>query len=251
MIRILTLNTWKCDGSYDQRILAINQQLSELKPDILALQECFVSGSAQANTARAIASHLHMDYTWAPARYKPRLFNGKWVDSYSGLAILTSHQVIKHECIQLPNSIQDGERIAQITTILCNRIPIAIINVHLTHLKDAHDLRVQQLQTLMAHLNEHYNASYYFICGDFNCEPETPPIEFFEHTFQAKHSYHLLTPPSTPQPTIHNKCIDFIYTIPNHDLPYPTCLQSQIVLHKAINNIFPSDHAGVMALFTF
>jgi endonuclease/exonuclease/phosphatase family metal-dependent hydrolase len=59
-IKIITINTWKCDGEYRERMRSLAEGLRLLKPDIIACQECFVS--EEADTLKFLAAELHMNY---------------------------------------------------------------------------------------------------------------------------------------------------------------------------------------------
>jgi len=249
MIRIISLNTWKCDGNYLQRIEAIKLQLAQLAPDIVALQECFAAREVNVHTARTLSTHLNMPYQWAPARFKARNFNDNMIDSHSGLAILSRFPVQDHQIISLPSAAADGERIAQIVRLEINHNTILIANLHLTHLKGAQSLRKEQLNSLMEWISEDPSTSYIFLCGDFNAEVDTVPLQFLENSFQARHSFYLYQKTQYPPATIHDKCIDFIYVIPEKNQIYPTCNDSSIVLNEPYQGVYPSDHAGVMATF--
>ncbi len=248
-IRIISFNTWKCDGNYLQRIEAMKQQLVLLAPDIIALQECFAAEEINIHTASTLSAHLNMPYKWAPARFKARNFYEKMIDSYSGLAILSRFPFQDHQVINLPSATADGERIAQIVRLEINHRIILIANLHLTHLKGAQSLRKEQLNSLMKNISEGLSTSYTFLCGDFNTEVDTAPLQFLENSFQASHSFYLFQKLQHPPATIHDMCIDFIYTLPDKNGIHPTCLESAIVLHESHEGVYPSDHKGVMATF--
>src|ERR1700753_484135 len=99
-IKIVTINTWKCDGEYRKRIQVMVKQLADLKPDIIACQECFVSETA--DTLHYLSDCLKMNYCYLPGRRKMRLFEGKETDSESGLGVLSLYPLIETGQFNLP-----------------------------------------------------------------------------------------------------------------------------------------------------
>lgn len=89
-LRVVTLNTWKCEGVYALRMQAMVEQLQPLNADVLVLQESFASADGMISTARTLAEALHLEYAWIPERPKSRLCDGHWMESYSGLAVQRS-----------------------------------------------------------------------------------------------------------------------------------------------------------------
>ena len=88
-LKLVTFNTWKCDGEYALRLEAMGQQMQALEADVFALQECFSTLDGGTDTARSLARSLGMHLHTAPARRKRRQFRGEWVDSFSSLAVLS------------------------------------------------------------------------------------------------------------------------------------------------------------------
>lgn len=176
-LRILTLNTWKCDGAYRQRLNVMAQGLSELKPDVVLLQEVFATGNGQADTAAHLAQTLSMVATCAPARHKYRWFEGSRCSSRSGLAVLTREPVAEHHVVPLPSDGADGERIAQLVRVVHQGDSFWVANLHLTHLPTASDWRTRQLHTCMTALKRHAGMGRAVIGGDFNAGPGSPEFD--------------------------------------------------------------------------
>ncbi|MGD9893835.1 MAG: hypothetical protein AB7U18_21335, partial [Dehalococcoidia bacterium] len=57
-IRIVTINTGKCDGLYRVRIRWLARELARLEPDIIALQEAFITEDGSAHTPSELAARL-------------------------------------------------------------------------------------------------------------------------------------------------------------------------------------------------
>lgn len=170
MLRVVTLNTWKCDGDYAARLAAMQRGLAALAPDVICLQECFAAqgspgAEATADTARTLSQALGMHCVQVAAREKTRCFLGAPVASTSGLAILARVPTESPETLTLPSDPADGERIAQAVTLAWGAGRLAVVNLHLTHLRnDA--LRAAQLSAVLARWSP--DTRPLIIAGDFN-----------------------------------------------------------------------------------
>lgn len=177
--RIVTINTWKCDGDYHQRLQAMGQQLAALDADAIALQESFATVDGRIDTARQLAQRLGMRWHSQASRRKWRTLDGQAVDSHSSLALLTRHPINFGTTIPLPSSDADGARTAQICSLDVRGHAVLLINVHLTHLGDGAPLRARQLRTVLDHpvLVPPHDAVW--ICGDFNAALDSDELAPF------------------------------------------------------------------------
>jgi endonuclease/exonuclease/phosphatase family metal-dependent hydrolase len=116
-LKVVTFNTWKCDGEYALRMEAMCEQMRTLETDVFALQECFATLDGSTDTARFLARSLGMHLHTAPARRKQRWFQGEWVDSFSSLAVLSRGPVRSGEAMGLPSTLNDGGRVAQFCSL--------------------------------------------------------------------------------------------------------------------------------------
>lgn len=177
-MRILTLNTWKCDGDYRQRMAAMASGLASLSADVILLQEAFFCDVPPADTAGQLAQALSMEATRAPARHKSRAFEGHTAMSSSGLAVLSRQAVVARHVIPLPTDSSDGERIALLVCLAHQGKRIWFANVHLSHLQGASTLRIGQLSHCIAALNQLAPHELQLLGGDFNCSPDGHEFEF-------------------------------------------------------------------------
>lgn len=245
---LLTINTWKCDGNYRQRMVLLRTQLGDLKPDVIACQEVF--SADEADTGRELARSLGMFYSYAPARKKPRLFEGNLTDSESGLGVLSRYPILQTDTLPLPPHPDDTDRLAQLCWLRVNGTPVLVVNTHLTHLRGQSELRQQQLATLLAHPALTDPGGTVFLCGDFNAEAQSPEIQFLPNhpTVSVQNTYALGngTPPGYTMPDRTGKgrsrCIDFIFS-----LSPVTITEARVVLDLAdADGNYPSDHCGVL-----
>lgn len=180
---LATLNTWKCEGAYRQRLAMTAKELNGLRPNVVALQECFQADGANADTANWLATHCGLHAAQVQARPKHRLFEGSLVPSSSGMAMLSRQPWIAHQALPLPSSAADGGRVAQIVTLQAAQHTLRVANLHLSHLPGAEgaELRALQLNAVLKHLQSLGPTGATLLCGDFNGELSSPGIaEFME-----------------------------------------------------------------------
>jgi endonuclease/exonuclease/phosphatase family metal-dependent hydrolase len=252
-IKIITINTWKCDGDYRRRITIMAEQLKLLKPDIVACQECFVSEEAKVNTLQFLAEELEMNYLFANGRSKKRLFEGKWVDSLSGLGILSIYPLLRVDTFDLPVIPEDNDRKAQqVEVCLTDGGKLLMTNVHLTHLSNAIELRKAQANFVADKTKALDNYHYKIACGDFNATPDSVEIDSFKMECTAIDCYTAGNGPE-PRNTLVEAlkkqkpiCVDHIFALPVEDI-YPNFINSAVVLNEpdTSTGIYASDHFGI------
>jgi len=251
-IKIVTINTWKCDGEYRKRMTVLAKQLAALKPHIIACQECFVN--REVNTLNFLAKSLNMYSCYLPGRRKDRYFEGKMTDSESGLGVLSVYPVAQTGFIILPAVPEDNDRKAQQVEIsLPSETKIALTNVHLTHLSEP-GLRHAQAESLATVVSADKSSPYHLICGDFNALINSPELETFRELSGAidcyeegkgvKPRYSLLDPFKQDRKI----CVDHILSMPLQGKDsYPEFINSGIVLDKEdpATKLYGSDHFGI------
>ena len=176
-LRLLTFNTWKCDGEYELRLQAMVRQLSRVDADVIALQEVFATADGRVHTGRHLAQALGMALIDAPARAKPRWHEGRWQRSFSGLALLTRWPVQQSSVLPLPSVPEDGERIALSCDIQVSGHSLRVVNTHLTHLANACGLRQQQWQAVLDCADTAPADCSVLVCGDLNAPLSDPALQ--------------------------------------------------------------------------
>jgi len=250
-IRIISLNTWKCDGDYPHRIKWMAQELQSLNPGIIGLQECFASEEGKVNTLEFLSQELGMNFHFLPGRKKMRLFNDKWVESDSGLGILTTFPILESREWELPPHPEDPDRkVLDLEISIPNSLNIRILNTHLTHLSKPSLFKKSQFDYLGKILSA-YPENPSLILGDFNTEITSIDFHEFLHKNQLRD-----TDPSDiglesrntlleAQLQGKNIAVDYILS---KGFPPGSFRNSCIVLNKAdpMFKVYPSDHFGVM-----
>lgn len=239
-ITFATINTWKCDGDYDKRLELLHNQLNKHPIDVLCCQEVFSLEDYTVSTKSYLEKNLSLQSFSFPTRKKQRLFKNHNVSSFSGLCVFTNMTVIKEKQLYLSTHINDGERTAQLISIVKDKKKIAVINTHLTHLKNESELRSVQINEILQHVDFKY-YDVVFICGDLNDTPSSKVIK----TITEKH---LFKPALKKYPPTRNyRCIDYIFYKSNVEIDVR---ETKIILNEpSEEDIFPSDHFGVLATF--
>ena len=250
----MTINTWKCDGDYHKRMQILASQLQALNPAIVACQECFYSDETGTDTLKFLAKKLSMNYAFVAARFKKRHFEANWIDSFSGLGILSAYPLTAVNQFNLPEVPGDEDRkVQQAEIALPAGTRILITNVHLTHVNNV-PARKAQAEALANIATANKAFSYSLICGDFNAVPGSVEISAFMNRSGAIDCYTAGdgTEPrySLAEAFAENKkvCVDHIFAL--HMAvgnSYPRFVNSEIVLNVAdkVSGLYPSDHFGI------
>lgn len=238
---LVSINTWKCDGNYSERIPLLAKDLNKLSPNIVLGQEVFHCVDNTISTKNYFEEILNTTSYFFASRKKNRFLNKVRLQSYSGLCLFTSLEVIFYQELYLPTNKLDGERTAQLAVINYKNYKVAIVNTHLTHLKGETSLRIKQLKYILDNINiNDYDA--FFLCGDFNDIPTSQTIEFlmnvpnqFNNTFATNIPTH-----------ISNRCLDYICFKSKHTIDI---IEQNVIQHRSKNEILISDHFPLYASY--
>lgn len=256
-LRIVTFNTWKGEGRYHQRMENMILQLSELRPDVICLQESLQSEDGNFDTAAVVANRLGMVSVYAPGRKKTRSIEGTSVLCSSGLAVVSRHPLSTHTVRLLPTAKEDPERFAQQVRIQtdCGR-QVSVTNLHLTHIGQADDIRLEQLIAAASeHLHAHDALVPALVCGDLNLALNNDHLHLFQSKLNLRATDCYLAgrgkrpghtcPAGSPG---NGRRLDYILALSQTNGTIPVCANSRIVLNQPdASGDYPSDHYGVMA----
>ncbi|MDR3715500.1 MAG: endonuclease/exonuclease/phosphatase family protein [Puia sp.] len=257
-LKIVTINSWKCDGDYHRRLPVLSGQLKRVNPDIIACQECFFAEEVGADTAARLAAALEMEYSFLPCRRKKREFDGHWVDSYSGMAVLSRFPIVSGEALELSSVPEDPGRKAQRVEIefLAGRI-LRITNIHLTHLRGQTALRKKQVAEVCkwaeaVALPGTGAVACNLVCGDFNAVLASAELATLKELTKAADGYSLGGGPEPRTSLLESfkrgrtLCVDYIFCLPVANR-YPFCKDAAVVLNEpdALTGLYPSDHFGI------
>jgi endonuclease/exonuclease/phosphatase family metal-dependent hydrolase len=252
-ITLLTINTWKCDGDYHGRMEALANGIAESGAQVVLCQECFKTIDGKVDTLARLSAALGMTASFVACRRKMRSLENKWVDSYSGLGVLTALPISAAAAVDLPSNLTDGGRKAQWVTLeISPGYSILLVNIHLTHLRDE-DLRRQQLKTVLKETLAGV-AGIRIIGGDWNTPVGSPVLRELMEEAPAADCY-ILGGGEEPRATLlspfregHYHCVDHFFSLPlSGRTTYPRYTGAGIVLNGpcGTNGLYPSDHFGI------
>jgi endonuclease/exonuclease/phosphatase family metal-dependent hydrolase len=229
-------------------------QLKELSPGIIACQECFKSEEARADTLGFLAEQLDMQSSFLPGRFKKRVFRQQWVNSYSGLGILSAYPLKTLEHYALPEAPGDEDRKLQIVEIdIPGGDKLLLANTHLTHLKNT-TARTAQAGFVADAVSAKDSYKYRMVCGDFNSTQYSPEMQLLKLKAKAIDCYAAgggIEPRCSLAEACEKNlmnCVDHQFALPVRGPGlYPQFENSGIVLNvkDKENGIYPSDHFGI------
>ncbi|MFY8043377.1 MAG: endonuclease/exonuclease/phosphatase family protein [Rhodoferax sp.] len=258
VLKVVTFNTWKCDGDYAARVEAMSQQMMLLQADIYALQESFATVDGTTDTAVFFAKHRGNQIHPASSRRQRRWFQGAWGGSYTSLAMLTRFPLISAKVVELPSSTADGGRVAQLCAIETAERSVLLANTHLSHLPQAEGgaLRTEQLRALLNEMARWPRPDLALVCGDFNASLDSDEFApFMESPWGLMDAYAQAGGDEkftcrTPKGNGLN--LDHILCMPSCSNTLVDYLDASVVLNGSTSQggVLPSDHAGVQVTFS-
>jgi endonuclease/exonuclease/phosphatase family metal-dependent hydrolase len=243
ILRIATLNLEQNHKCWQARRDLIVQQLDELRPAILALNEIHLPEQTGRWLQRAAADRLNMRYAL--------LQQSKVGDDSRTEAegLLTRYPVTEtasldyrsHNCVAFATRFEIDGR---------------LLDVYVTHLIAARvedTARQYQVGQLREWIRTRADADFSVVCGDFNAAPDQPSIRLMSGALRPTQTQPTaFTPlqepggsPTHPEWERFDRCIDYIWVSQSIQMR-----ASGLWCDKpAPNNpaLWPSDHVGVWA----
>ncbi|MEV4899284.1 endonuclease/exonuclease/phosphatase family protein [Nonomuraea sp. NPDC055795] len=230
MIRVATLNIWGRQGPWPSRLALIRQELTDLNPDVIGLQEVWRhEGRCQAEE---IAGDLGYEIAYAPAFTAE---DGR----IQGNAILTRLPITAQHHIPLPVA---GHEPRALLYVQAGDLPVYV--THLNWQPDHSAIRQEQARFITAHMT----SSPAVLLGDFNATPDSPEIQYLSghftdawtttgdgtagDTFSRENAF---VSQYDDEPT---RRLDYIFTS-----AHPT--RTWLTFTTPKDNIWPSDHYGL------
>mmetsp|Transcript_1753 Transcript_1753/g.3492 ORF Transcript_1753/g.3492 Transcript_1753/m.3492 type:complete len:316 (+) Transcript_1753:37-984(+) len=173
-LRVLTLNTWNCQGDFKKRAALIRQCVAAAEPDIIAFQEVLRYPGFDPLEALGGTTWPHSVYAQAHSRRK-------WIPDFAdqelGNAILSKWPITASEELKLPVAPGQERRVAIQASIKAPRGSINVITTHLSHRHDETFVRQRQVLAL-AEAAKDVGTNISVVMGDFNADPRTDEIRF-------------------------------------------------------------------------
>ena len=253
-LRVVSLNTWKCDGNYPQRLNWMADGLRALDPDIVFLQEAFECHSTGDDTADFLgrAQGLHVTQVWG--REKLRHHFGEFRNSRSNLAMLTRKRPVHLEALELVPCDGDQQRMVQIADLSISNLPMRLCNTHLTHIASpsGDTARMAQAEQLLRAAVPPDGGLAIF-GGDLNARPQQVAIQKLADApgILAPDNYNVLGTfhgQSVDDP-VERETLDYIFVMSGQSAPATSYKRAWKALDTPIgpDRMFPSDHAAVVA----
>jgi endonuclease/exonuclease/phosphatase family metal-dependent hydrolase len=265
---LVTINILNDLSLWKQRRMLLVDQLAELDPDLIAMQEVRLKG--ESSNAHWVAEQLNQcrEDPEKVLPYQVLLCPKTGVyERKEGIAILSRFPVKHHERLDLLSQ----NRVAQVAHFRVNDLYLLLVNAHFFWQPGVSEPRQQQVEMLLDYLDTQPVELPVVICGDFNGIPGSPAIERIRQYFDSAYNivnkqepeYTCPTPLPKPNRILFRKLImwflrmsskpdpewrgtlDYIFVDPR--------LQTQdckVVLDQPADNnpnIFPSDHFGLWA----
>ncbi len=180
-LRVITLNFWGIEPPLDRRIALAIEQLKELKPDVICLQEVRpLDGLAERTTAEVIAEHLGMYAAYAEAVTWGAGEAGMKTAGQEGLAILTRSHLLEKRVLPLPEPRPADQRILLSGLVATDAGPIWVHTTHLHYRLDDGLAREHQVLAIDEAIRAHRTneSPPQILCGDLNATPDSDEIRF-------------------------------------------------------------------------
>ena len=241
---VATLNLFNRDADWERRFPLVVEQMLELRPDAIGFQEIDLMldqgmwVARRVNGAMAERPHYRMRHAASPGR----------LASVHGIGTAARVECLEHEVLDL----MSHDRIAQRMVFAVDRAPFVFVNTHLHHVVEAQDVRVTQLERLIAWLDRDDRGLPTVVLGDFNSYVEEPAVAYMKsrfrsayETFHGKEPDWTWTTPLNKWDNSPHGTLDYIYVSPHFEV-----LEAGLAFNKPSPDdpeLYPSDHIGVWA----
>jgi endonuclease/exonuclease/phosphatase family metal-dependent hydrolase len=172
-LTVVTLNIWHDQQDWPARFEYMTRELRGLAPDVLALQEVLQHEDLpnQAETfATALGFEVH--FSSVDPEDRPRRY---------GNAILTPHPITARNWKAL-EPLNDYRTVAH-ARITIGGTELDVYNTHLHHTAEGGAIRREQLEDLLAFIEETRGGGPLILLGDFNAPADAPELRLLEDAF--------------------------------------------------------------------
>jgi endonuclease/exonuclease/phosphatase family metal-dependent hydrolase len=254
-LKVMSWNLWWKFENYLERQDLIFSEIKKLKPDIMCLQE--VWEEEDESQAEKIASLLEYDHVYA----KSFDFDGVAF----GNAIISKYPIKDHTVSYMPAEPEfDEKRLLLHAEILYKEFNVDVMCTHLNYKYEHQHIREDQVQYIMEYISKIKKRKFpVILCGDFNADPNSDEIRLITGHKKSigqtvLRDAWVITNPTDQGFTWSNKnsyakktleCdrrIDYIFVGKAGIKGIGHPLLSFLVGTEENNNVFPSDHFGIM-----
>ena len=254
-LKVMSWNLWWKFEDYLERQKLIFSEIEKLTPDIMCLQE--VWEEEDESQADKIASLLGYEFVYG----KSFDFDGVAF----GNAIISKYPIQDHSVNYMAAEQKyDEKRLLLHAQIIYKEMNLDIMCTHLNYKYEHQHVREGQVKYILKYISNLKKSKFpVILCGDFNADPNSDEIRMITghrkpvEEIVLRDSW-IITNPESPGFTWSNKNsyakktlesdrrIDYIFVgkAGSKGLGHP--LSTVLVGTDKNNNLFPSDHFGIM-----
>ncbi len=244
-LSFLSLNIWFDNQNWPARFALMLEEIRELDPDIIGLQEV-IQRQDFDNQAMQLADSLGYFYYFDSVDDESR-------DTRFGNAIVSRYPIEETNFRALEPL--DAYRKVVHARISVDGQTLDVYNTHLHNPGDATETRKTQIRDMLDFIDETGTSDLVFVMGDFNANPDWEEMEVmyerFIDVYPLFHENHLDPEHGTLNYHLGHsqRRIDYVFFEEKSSV-FLTPLSAEIVLDEPDeNDIYPSDHFGVLAAF--
>lgn len=180
-MRVMTWNLWWRRGPWRERYEAIRRVLRVHEPDVCGLQEIWAD--SHLNMAEDLAGKLGMYLAWAPSP-APRAWQERAGDFtiMVGNAVLSRWPILDKRQVRLPGGdAADDGRSALFALLDAPGHQIPFFTTHLSSSAGQSGVRCDQVKAVLMFVAACVDGSFPpIVTGDFNAEPDSDEVRLFE-----------------------------------------------------------------------
>lgn len=243
-VKVATLNLFNKIGRWGERMPLVVEQLVELEPDVIGLQEVDLTIDQGMSLTRKVnamvgdAPTYWIHHMTRPGRAAHIMANAVMsrlpVEAHEGLDYLSYEGVAQRLRLRLP----DGKL-------------LDFYNTHLHFPPEATEERLAQAKKLRAWAESWHGADAVVVGGDFNAYPGEPTLDYIKERFVSAHEAAngrepektWSTPVNTYDPAPHGT-LDYIFVDGAEVTSASVTFDKP---HPLDADLYPSDHLGVTA----
>ena len=244
-IVVATLNIRNRADRWRERAPLLAEQLVELQPDIIGLQEIRRPLGQGSWILREVNQRLPPGSPRYAIRYAWKTGLRRY---WEGLAVMTRLPILDTARLELGG----GSRVAQRVCVgLAGGRQLAFYNTHLHHSAEDDAMRLTQAERIIAWMDSAGDAPS-VLTGDFNSEPDTDIVRFITGRFQSAYRVANGAEPDVTAPTPLNASddsrlatIDYIFVDPR--LTVNAAWLTFTRADGGDERLYASDHFGLAA----
>lgn len=243
-VKVATLNLFNRMGEWDARRPLVIEQLGELLPDVLGMQEVDLGIDQGVQICREMNQQLGEQ---AHYRIKHATTPGIRANFFA-IGTIARIECVGHEILDF----MTFDRIAQRLVFEVDGARFALVNTHLHHPVEAVEERAEQAARLLEWIDRQERLPT-VVLGDFNSYPGEKTVDLMKSHYRSAHETANGREPEKTWPTPVNTydnsppgTLDYIYLSPEFRV-----IEAGLAFDRPATengDLFPSDHLGLYAV---